>query len=211
MLSNSNTGFDEHVQDVLAVVRHCMRTGVDKEKQFANAVYVFGFIIRRVYPKIHARLTNWKSLWKIHPIRALVDIYKHSTTFTQARFDLQSHYAVKVLARYSIPPCSAGTALFEVSPQNAAEWCRVLVDCIGKLEKPFNAEGEARPPALTYEEMFDLYNTMALLDVLITTGIVAHLLRNAPDDALDCRVAIPSSSRLHIHASWFTGSMIRVR
>ena len=140
---------------------------------------VFGFIIRRAYPKLCSRIANGRRIWGDHPIRILHDWYQSDEALgaLEAKTFRLGREHVDCLSSYGLHPTATSSNEYQVSRDNAKQWCELLLDCLVRLEDTFKTEkGRPIPPANVNEIALDLYNTMGLLKRVLSSGVVEHLI-----------------------------------
>ncbi|KAI0723619.1 hypothetical protein C8Q76DRAFT_400912 [Earliella scabrosa] len=184
--------FVTHVEDVLMLVRWCIKEGRDMASQFHSSIIVLAFIIRRNFPKLYSRLSAGQTIWGEHPIQIIHKWYQSDDALRYLyprTFKLPSDVASD-LSPYGLCPTSTD---YEVSPANAKQWCDFLlhqcylpfVEAFQPVERQGNSE--PTPPTKSRQAASKLMLAMGLLNAVLVAGVVDHLITAVLADHFDVR------------------------
>lgn len=185
----SNFTFEQHVEDVRVILQHCIDIGATVPRQVALANDVFIFIVRRCYPKIYARINNGRKIWGDHPIRIIAEWYRRAnppSTLVSKRFNLSPS---GILSRHGLQRFTDNSnSFYEVSADNAKDWCDVLDECLSTLKDVFKAKRRVPDYPASLQKAFTALDVMEVLhDLLKSGGVVDHLITSALADDLQLK------------------------
>ncbi|KAH9938996.1 uncharacterized protein BXZ73DRAFT_99671 [Epithele typhae] len=191
--------YDAYVVDATSVIQHFCAGVSDPTIHSWKA---FMFIISRCYHKLLARLENGDKVWggpngteHDHPASYIYRAYNEGPAplVSEAYFELKLPPPLiqkTLIQRWGLEPSSSapssashspGNAAaaerrhFRVSNDNAPRWSQVVHDVVQDIRQFLHAMVTRQTP---YEpkDYVTLYDSMSVLKVLLSAGVVAHLI-----------------------------------